>query len=402
MKSVDYLIVSYNTLPLRRPRSYQIEKLLKHLKGSYYLITCDCTSAELLDFSLNSYSTKDKTNTLRIHDSSINLSFKLLLKFLPFLGQYPDKFWLWERSVVQHSKVLSKKLKPKAIIAFARPMRDLLIGIKLKNIFNIPLVVHFADPWVDNPFHSYNRFTKRINSLLEARVINNADLILFTNTDQKDLVMRKYPKSLREKATSIAHCYDEKLYCHRPKQTDNFVIKHIGNLYKQRSAEAFFKAIHLLRENHIDVSEKTVIEFYGDISDDVRTIIKKYSLEDIVKIKSYVPYLESLNQMADSDLLLLIDAESSHNTFFPSKLADYIGTKNNILGITSHTGPSAKIIKAYGGMAFSHNQVDEIKDYLIYAINHHEVFKPNKKEMMKYSAPVVAAEFEKLVQHVLA
>lgn len=399
--SIDYLIVSYASLPLPRPRSYQIAKLLTHLKGKFLLLTGEYTKLERLDLSLGGYQKNVAGNTTRIKDKFESSIGSFLFSLIPALNKLPDKHLFWTLFLTRHAKKLKERVKPKAIIAFARPHSNLLIGVKLKKIFDAPLIVHFSDPWVDNPYVKYSSFLKWANSIMEYKVVRKADLILFTNEDQQKLVMRKYPLHIQEKARHIAHCYDESLYCAEKMETDKFVIRHIGNLYKQRSPEPFLKAVHHLIENYPDLQNQFLIEFYGQISEEIHKSIEAFSLEHTVKVKASVPYLESLKLMARSDLLLLIDAESSHNSFFPSKLVDYIGAKKMIMGITSPTGPSARIIQSYGGSVFSHDQVGSMKEFLFTCVKQKKEFHPNVNELMKYSASNVAAEFEEMVKQVM-
>ena len=397
MKTIDYLIISFASLPLPRPRSYQIAKLLRNLKGSYYLLTSDYTSTDRLDFSLEAYVAQKNHDILRVKDKSDGFIAKTLFKIFPIFARFPDNHIFWIPSVINQTKKIKKTIKPKVIIAFSRPETDCLIGVKLKKIFKVPLVIHFSDPWVDNPYVQHARFIKWCNSMLEAWVIKNADLILFTNDDQKQLVMEKYSKNIQKKAGTLKHCYDETLYPSETMKSDKFIIRHIGNLYKQRTPEPFLRAVKQLIEDNPDIENKILIEFYGQISESAKESIMTYSLENIINIKSSVPYKESLALMASADLLLNIDAESEHNIFFPSKLADYIGSKKNILCISSPKGPSTEIINNYGAKSFSHKQVDKIKDYILNATKSDSEFRCRFQETDKYNALIVAKYFEKTV-----
>ena len=405
MRTVEYLIISYSSPPLPRPRSYQIVKLLKHLKGSFLLITSEYCRAKNLDFSLNSYIKSIEDKTLRVKDYSESLVASMLFNLIPPLSQLPDKHLMWAPSVIKLAKSLKKKIAPRVIIAFSRPETDLLIGIKLKKIFGVPLAVYFSDPWADKPYAHYARFMKWANSRLEAKVIKYADLILFTNEDQRKLVMQKYPEYIQEKARSIAHCYDETLYPCEPKKSDIFVVRHMGNFFSYRSPEPFIKAVHLLLKTHPNFKKQLLVEFYGQLPIKDRKLIKALAIEDIIMVRPVIPYLESLKLMSNADLLLLIDAESEHNTFyntfFPSKLVDYVGAKKNILGITSKNSPSARIIKSYGGQVFSSDQVHDISRYMVTAIKHRSRFQPNVSELRKYDVRTVASDLENLLSSVL-
>ena len=399
---IDYLIVSFSTLPLARPRSYQIAKLLKYLKGSYFILTSDCAQARGLDDSLNRYAGYTDDNVHRVKDLSGGKVVKTIFEICSVLNHLPDNHWLWGYSVASLAKKMKKKLSPKIIIAFSRPETDLLVGVKLKKIFDVPLVVHFSDPWVDNPYKNYNFLERWVNKKLESKVMKNADLIFFTNKDQKNLVMQKYPENIQKKSKTIPHCYDEALYdCSMNNNTERFVIRHIGNLYGQRSPAPFFKALSSMVEEYPELKNKIIVEFFGQVGKETVKAISLYSLEQIVHIRQSVLYKKSLELMSDADLLLTIDAESEHNLFFPSKLADYIGAKKNILAITAAKGPTAIIVKKYGGKVFAHNDIEEIKNFLVLTITNQLEFTPDNAEYCRYNAKSVAYDFESMLREVI-
>jgi hypothetical protein len=83
-----------------------------------------------------------------------------------------------------------------------------------------------------------------------------------------------------------------------------------------------------------------------------------------------VPYLESLRYISSADVLLLIDAPSDGpSVFLPSKLIDYLGSGNPVLGITPETGTSADLIRRVNGIVVDPLSIHEIADALesIYA-----------------------------------
>jgi len=399
--NIDCLMVSCSSLPLPRPRSYQIAKMLLHLQGHYRLITSDYPTKEKLDTSLNdTYATVFK-NKIIVKENVNGFIRRLVFKFIPFSQKIPDDHLFWINEVCKSAKKLKNELKPEVVVAFGRPHSDLIIGVKLKEIFQVPLVVHLSDPWVDNPYVKMSRLVKTINSYHERKVMKAADLILFTNKDQLQLVMEKYPTDIRAKARVLNHCFEPKLYESVRRDNEKFIISHVGNLYGERSPEPFLKAVALLIAEFPQLKEKVQIDFFGQISDDHKQKISDFALDHIVNIRGSVSYLESLRVMHNSDLLLLIDAESEHNIFFPSKLADYIGSKRNILGITSKNGPSAEIIKNYGGKVFVHDEVAAMRAWLAEILSGSFDWKMNSLEYEKYSARNVAAEFEEMVSMVV-
>ena len=88
----------------------------------------------------------------------------------------------------------------------------------------------------------------------------------------------------------------------------------------------------------------------------------------LVRVKAPVTYIDSLEKMQESDLLLILDANFRNSVFFPSKLVDYIGAKKPILAITPE-GSCANIVKEIGGVVCSPETVESIETGVLSAIN---------------------------------
>ena len=59
-------------------------------------------------------------------------------------------------------------------------------------------------------------------------------------------------------------------------------------------------------------------------SDEIRTAITHLSLDDVVQIIARVPYAQSLQELVDADLLLLIQASPDTVSLVPAKLYEYL------------------------------------------------------------------------------
>ncbi|MDI6794866.1 MAG: hypothetical protein QME81_18700 [bacterium] len=70
--------------------------------------------------------------------------------------------------------------------------------------------------------------------------------------------------------------------------------------------------------------------------------------------------------MVNSDLLMLIDApDEKGSLFFPSKLADYIGSGKPILGMTPLNGASANILRKLGCPVVDPKDVEGIQNAIL-------------------------------------
>jgi hypothetical protein len=137
----------------------------------------------------------------------------------------------------------------------------------------------------------------------------------------------------------------------------------------------------------------------GNIETKYRKAINEMKLEGIVSCKGVVSYLESLKYMVKSDLLLLIDAPSEEeNLFFPSKLADYIGSGRPILGITPKRGASADILRDLGYPVVDPKDIEGIKEAISNSYKKYkEGFLPLEKGS-RYKAENVVKELSKILE----
>ena len=93
-------------------------------------------------------------------------------------------------------------------------------------------------------------------------------------------------------------------------------------------------------------------------------LLSEYNFNNISVVEP-VSYIKSLELMNSSDYLLVIDAPSDDvSMFFPSKLADYIGTNKHILGI-SPKGSTNRILKELGYKCYNTTDIDGIRKGLL-------------------------------------
>ena len=172
----------------------------------------------------------------------------------------------------------------------------------------------------------------------------------------KELFINEF-SYLEEKTYILPHTFDQRLYTLSKKDTDNQnkIVVHTGNIYGLRTIKYFLEALKEYKPKNIE------FHFYGKIKDSELNLVNKFGLEDVVKIYSQIPYLDSLNVISSADFLMVIDAQLLKSPFFPSKLADYIGAKKPIIALTPLDSASVDIlnhIKNNKYIASSENKED--------------------------------------------
>ena len=319
------------------------------------------------------------------------------------------------------------------------------IGLKIKELKpEIVWIASFGDPIANNPFtlmtlkydnmydlsHRYERkmsireilSPKRIlksclykhrykgnfklivgkNNDLQKKIVNNCDYVICNSVNERDYMLKDYSNKddLEKKVIVLPHTFDSNLYTNKKKKNDKIVFSFIGHLDDIRTPHTLFEAILKLRNIDKDIVNKVEFNFYGNLSDKEKIFLFDNEMYDLVKKRKPVDYLKSLEIMEESDWLIHIDANISdileNNIFFAAKIADYIGAKSNIIGITMVNGPSADILRNYNALCLENN-VDEIFNYLYLIIYKDYNIKLNEKYREEFDAKNVSKDFDKFI-----
>lgn len=373
------LAISWAMPPMLYPRSIQVARVLSQLHKLGWEITVICNTPQ--------HTNKNDPSLSILYDNS----YKKIYIEADNIGQDDALITSWFAPAYQKAIHEIKSNQYLALITFAQPWVDHLIGLELHHATRIPWIAHFSDPWVDSPYYA-SMGEKEINrwKILEQLIIQNATKIIFTNSHALHLVMEKYPSEFRHKTSVLPHSFDINLAHYTPQHIslppeNKIQMVFTGDLYGKRSGASLFKAITELVQEKIIKNEIEVI-FAGNISTSEQQLVQKFNLENIIKFKGQVSYKESLQTCATCDILLLIDAPSSQpSPFLPSKLIDYLMFFKPILGLTSEQGASADLLRDLGAFIVPPDNISAIKKSLVHIL-----------EQKKSGQLLISKDFEKV------
>jgi glycosyltransferase involved in cell wall biosynthesis len=280
------------------------------------------------------------------------------------------------RSEASRLAALIKREGVDVIFSFANPQESNIIGALASRKSGCPFVSHFSDPWLDNHYSSFRGLNLLKIKFLEWLVIKQSQRIIFTNQAALDLVMKKYSTTDRKKALVIPHCFDPADYIKTPtprgdKSEPVFIMRYIGVFYKERSPNELFKALTYLIKTFPDIARQIRLELIGADNEyagysrkAIQDLAKAHGLEEMIVIRSAVSYRESLRLMQTADCLIVIDANFENSPFLPSKVIDYAGAQEPIVGITPPNSPTAEVLNNLGFSSFSYGEEIKLADYL--------------------------------------
>jgi hypothetical protein len=253
----------------------------------------------------------------------------------------------WQRWTTNTALGLMKAERFHALLTFAQPWSDHLIGLDLHRRTGIPWVAHFSDPWVDSPYIDKNDRRFPLWRSQEEAIIREAGAVIFTNQHTADLVTRKYPSEFRKKSHVVPHGYDAeigRIVAPAPKDTRLRMVS-IGSFYRARTPMPLLQALSELNRSQPLANSLEVI-LSGENNLPYANSAARLGLTGVVTCQDSVPFLESQQLAASADVLLVIDAPSDGaSVFLPSKLIDYLMFEKPILGITPPEGSSADLLR---------------------------------------------------------
>jgi glycosyltransferase involved in cell wall biosynthesis len=410
--SPELLAVSFIFPPTATPRALQVARLLKHLRFSTFLVCADEQDVAR-DPTIEPDAEAALRNCLRVSfvvRGWRKQAHRIASRFrLPLWNRVPDQYSWWKRRALRAIKeqVQKSDRRPDLIVSFGQPMSDHLIGLELKQIYGVPWLAHFSDPWVDNPFNRYDSLTRQINRSLEHKVIEAADRVIFTSQETVDLVMAKYPAEWRTKVRVLPHSFDQSMSFVAPSEESRTItVRHTGEFYGPRTPKPLIKTLRSIVSEAPLSLDGVCFELIGHIDPITQTSL---GIEDLppglVRFRSPVSYQESCSLAAAADGLLIVDAPAAWSVFLPSKLIEYVGVGRPILGITP-PGAAANLIQELGGWVADPSSPEDMRTTLVEFLSYLRNARQsgpwgNPEVRSRYEAQVVSKSFEMMLRELL-
>jgi hypothetical protein len=367
------LVVSWAMPPLVYPRAIQVSRTLKDLSRrgwSIDVITLDAISNNSTrrdDAFASCYDGLYRLHSIDIRPAIAREHRWWNRKWLRPLLPADAEGRAWTKLAAQRGRALIKARMPRALVTFAQPWSDHLVGIMLKRRFpSLPWIAHFSDPWVDSPY-----LQKEDANLMERwraqerEIIRRADAILFVNRRTEELVMSKYPASWGTKVSVVPHGFDADLLPPASKsrsEADRLKFVYTGAMFEGlRDPFALLEAIAILKQM-IASEVMPTFEFVGSTDPRYPQRAQELGIDAITRFDLPTSYLKSLQIASEADVLIVIDTNVPGSVFFPSKLVDYLMFEKPILALTADGGGTTDILAPLGHICVDASRPSLIAD----------------------------------------
>jgi glycosyltransferase involved in cell wall biosynthesis len=310
--------------------------------------------------------------------------FQKAAKFLRGNFLLPDPRKGWNKYALKKAAELISEFNIDTVVTTSPPHSTQLIGLELKQKFNIRWIADLRDPWTD--IYYYNQFkhtalARKIDQKYEREVVENADLLITVSEDVKRIFAEKSDLPIAAKTIVIPNGFDEDDFriTTLPTETKK-VITYTGTISEAYEVDGFLKALSGLDEK---LKSQLLFRFVGKVPPSVEQKFRSTGLE--LELVGYVDHPKSIEYLLRSDLLLLVIPKVKNNKgILTGKFFEYLAAQKPILAIGPTDGDLAKIIQeTESGKLLDYSDTDGMKAYLERVFS--SEFQANQAKAAKYS-----------------
>ena len=266
-------------------------------------------------------------------------------KFLRGNFLLPDPRKGWNKYALKKAAELIQEFNIDTVVTTSPPHSTQLIGLKLKQKFNIRWIADLRDPWTD--IYYYNQFNHTALALkfdkgYERKVIENADRLVTVSEDVKRIFAEKSNLQIAAKTAVVPNGFDEEDFRITEVQAETHkVITYTGTISEAYDVDAFLEALSGLNEN---LKSNILIRFVGKVPPSVAQKFRNTGLE--VELVGYVDHPKSIEYLFRSDLLLLVIPKVKNNQgILTGKFFEYLASQKPVLAIGPVDGDLTRIME---------------------------------------------------------
>ncbi|PCJ89564.1 MAG: hypothetical protein COA57_01465 [Flavobacteriales bacterium] len=344
MHGENILIVSYTFPPEKGIGGRRWAKFAKYIakngnnvnvichrrKNQYNLWSDDINSKYIHIHEISGFYPKILTqNPKNIYQKILYIAWIKILSLI-CRGSIYDKSIFLEKAFLQKAREVLSKHNIKYLFITCAPFRLAYYGIKLKSEFDFFLTIDFRDPWTWGQGYGYSIISphrKQSDSLMEKKVVNEADLIISPSISILNYLKKKYSDASTNRFAWVPHAFDKDEFPDtiqkRKKAGQQFEIKLIyaGTIYD--GYEFFISELIDTLKTIQSVNPKT----FENIRFDFYSLSESQHYENLIVKEGLIKKMIFNNAIPAKDLFKKLTEYDYTFIYFPEKFKDFISTK---------------------------------------------------------------------------
>ncbi len=264
----------------------------------------------------------------------------------------PDRWMTWLAGAIPAGLDDIRKHKIDVIFTTYPIATAVLIGYFLHVLSGKPWIVDFRDSMTEEGYPE-NPLTRRSYQWIERKAIQHGSRFLFTAPAAIRMYLERYPHLNPDHCLFLPNGYDEPDFAGLlPKHVAHNRIRllHSGVIYPwERDPRPFFRALARLKAEGQVSSDTLSVDLRACGSEDeYQKDVEQLGVQDLVHFLPHLPYRDSLQDAAEADGLLLLQAACCDHQI-PAKAYEYLRLNKPILALTTHNGDTARLLNEAGG-----------------------------------------------------
>jgi hypothetical protein len=260
----------------------------------------------------------------------------------------PDARQGWNHFAFKAAKELIKSENPSVLITSGPPHSTHLVGLRLKEKYQIPWIADFRDPWTTSfsrPFLPLTKRSDELNVELESKVLQSVSALI---TATPSMEMELASKTSRIK--TITNSYDESDFnLIKPQISKKFVMAYVGSLMSVQNTINVWTALEELCSEVEGFREDFEFQITGSASNTVLNSLYNADLKSNLSVRKYVPHKIAIRLMVSAHILFLpIPNAENNKVILTGKIFEYLATERTILGIGPADGDASKLLATCG------------------------------------------------------
>ena len=380
------LVIAYYFPPMGLSGVQRTLKFVKYMKNYNWVptvLTAGTTAYYAHDFTLLQEAENEKIKIVRVGGKDINsrmaskgtvgMPAEKVRKILSRLSAtffIPDNKKGWCKKAIFRARELLQNEKFDLIFVSGPPFSSFNMAVKIKNEFNLPLVIDYRDLWFGNqfgfyptPLHSY------LHKRLEYAVLRAADKIIVTNRKIKEKILSGYKFLTFEDVFIIPHGFDQEDFKDLTidkKIKTKMILTYIGIFYEFITPEYFFKAFKKLLIERPEIGARIELHFVGILRKENEKLIRKLELQEFVKSHGYLNHREALVKAISSDVLwMMVGRGRNADTVSSGKIYEYFGTRKPILACVPEGALKNSLNDYKASFIVEPDDIDGIKNMIL-------------------------------------
>jgi glycosyltransferase involved in cell wall biosynthesis len=272
--------------------------------------------------------------------------------FLARVGRRVIKEAVWLPRAARHCARLIREYRPDALFTSSPPHEIHMLGLWLKRHYHLPWVADFRDPWVCNgrPSPGWS-VTRALATIGERKVFQHADAIIANAPLAQEALEEGYPEH-QGKIVTIPNGFDPGLFPPPSPRDDPQTVRilYAGEMYWGRDPRPFLDAVGGEAGDRLSERFSLRVSFLGRATEGTFNLedeIRSRGLDTVVRLAGQVTYQQTLQEMIDSDILLLLDTPG-RRVGVPAKVYEYMGAGKPILALAEPDGDVAWALQKSG------------------------------------------------------